>query len=727
MTESLSMQNKQARIRNHAAALLGFGSGRMTNRRRRNGPSLLWALLPVVDECAGKHQLTWSERHQRNNLTRRHTTKLTPRPAPVKPQEPRLFHVHAINRDNVGDMFSSPLHYWPALRRAIFAQIDVGQSAAIVIAKYNITSKDHIIVGGGGLLNCRDTWNNNLRLYCRAAACVIWSAGRNTHDGMRSADPIHASELEKISITYRTRDVTELAAGKTMLDASCLHPAFDTPCAAGQSLGHGSYLHSHAFTEQMRAMHRTASSDPILHNNVSSLESVKDFMCRFERVTTSSYHGLLWAVYLERTVDHIAGFSTKFQLLPFRLGVDSGARLLQQCRAENRAFYREHIAPIIGSSASAMASKLKAVASVGIPLNLSFHLHVVANVSGNDQNNMGLWQPGHTLLDPLPAEMAWPALIPKHIHLACRSRTALLKHPSKLIQAWQGLNPGFGVTVHEDADMRRFLLDMHGVEMTNVWDRIPRWAGPIRSDLWRSAYLFRYGGVYTDDDNEPLLPLAHALKADDRFVTANTDHRDDSLNPHLIITVPFHPILNQTFHRIVAAINARAYEAPALWTSNHRQTYPSHHGANASALNALYWSWSIGYHMLATFENLFAPLRRCPSEAKVSLHVLKDERASTRWRVWQRTRVPRVCGLTTNATTGSPLASGVRLFKESMVTIRNATRPVTLVGDSDRRVLVFNRYLGWQSCDGCGHIGYRAKVSLESKRWRTQLCFAECL
>lgn len=634
--------------------------------------------------------LTWSARHAGSNAS--------------SPTEPRLFHVHAVNRGNLGDMLSSPLKSFPELKAKVHAVVDIGQSATYSIAKYRITRLDYVIVGGGGLLNCRGTWNDNLRALCRAARCIIWSVGRNTHEGTRLAHKIDTKELHNMSIVFRTRDKTELPSNRTLLDTTCLHPAFDSPCPSG-ARGHGSYLHTGSFTAQMRAQHQAAEPGAILYNNASSLDNVKVFMCRFKRVTTTSYHGLLWAHYLGRQVD-VVGWSSKFGLLPFTLGVDSGPEVLARCRAENRAFYSEHIAPLVRAGLSRKPAR-----TPDLPADLSWHLHAIVNDTTDE--NVGVWKPGPPLLEPNQAG-PWPSRIPKHIHLACRSRATLEQNPAKVLPAWRALHPGFHVTVHEDDDMRAFLHAAYGAAATDVWDGIPHWAGPIKSDLWRAAFLFRHGGVYTDDDNEPLLPLNHAVAETDTFLTSNADRRLGSFNPHLIVAVPGHPVLNETFHRILASLRASVLGAERLELPqlDPRLTYPTHKG-NASLW---YWNWSIGVHMYETFDRLFAPLRQCPSEGKFAARI--------GW-TWRPVHAPRVCGLRPGA--GGTLGAGVRLLKESTLTIRDISRPITLISDEDRRVLLFNHYSGWQRCEGCGHIGIRAKISLESKRWRRKLCAAECL
>ena len=123
---------------------------------------------------------------------------------------------------------------------------------------------------------------------CAQTMLAAYNAGHNHYfvldGGNLSCDPSRPD-------MYGSHNYYYVQSGGT-LDTTCLHPAFETPCPSGSG-GHGYYLHSHAFTAQMRAEHRVAALGPILYNNATGLEEVKAFMCQFERVTSTSYHGLL--------------------------------------------------------------------------------------------------------------------------------------------------------------------------------------------------------------------------------------------------------------------------------------------------------------------------------------------------------------------------------------------------------------------------------------------------
>ena len=152
----------------------------------------------------------------------------------------------------------------------------------------------------------------------------------------------------------------------------------------------------------------------------------------------------------------------------------------------------------------------------------SSHLRLHAFYNASDGFSSLRWMPGPPVTDEGSLD-AWPAAIPRHLHFTCRNASSLLRHPAKIVAAWRALNPSFALTVHDTAAQRSFLEAEYGSDHPSgalaAFDRVPNWAGALRSDLWRTAFLFRYGGVYVDDDVEILLPLAQVLTSDVALAT----------------------------------------------------------------------------------------------------------------------------------------------------------------------------------------------------------------
>lgn len=133
----------------------------------------------------------------------------------------------------------------------------------------------------------------------------------------------------------------------------------------------GFYLHAKLAqlrrVEVERLLMRVDPQD-VLFNNEINITTVLQFLCRHEVIVTSSYHGVLWATYMNIPVYTIFDFSEKFENLPFPVkkypipeenssdtGIQSlssalyvnGTFLKEQCIQENLAFYSMYIEPFV--------------------------------------------------------------------------------------------------------------------------------------------------------------------------------------------------------------------------------------------------------------------------------------------------------------------------------------------------------------------------------------------
>ena len=263
---------------------------------------------------------------------------------------PRIFHVHRLDGSkNLGDMLSSPLPYFPRLRNATTAVWDVGESARRNVQRWGLTRQDLVVIGGGGLLHAHDSWSSNLLEYCSNARCVLWSPGLNKHHNRAATrqsgkgtntDRSAVAALLNASAGAALRDSLAIRpAGwprglATMLDASCLHPGLDTSCGR-KPPAHEAAVYAHqtyapdlasggrrsgdggSGLGSARPIRGPFGSAPSLTNKQRSDGKTQckvfNFLCSARIVLTSSYHGALWATYMNRSVvlaDEV--FSEKF-------------------------------------------------------------------------------------------------------------------------------------------------------------------------------------------------------------------------------------------------------------------------------------------------------------------------------------------------------------------------------------------------------------------------------
>jgi mannosyltransferase OCH1-like enzyme len=97
---------------------------------------------------------------------------------------------------------------------------------------------------------------------------------------------------------------------------------------------------------------------------------------------------------------------------------------------------------------------------------------------------------------------------------------------------WKNLNPDYEIKLYDDEMIRSFLLQEYGELHRSIFDYLKD--GPIRADFWRVCILYKYGGVYSDIDNLPLVPLCNFIEPDVDFVTCSS-YINQNFNPNFII------------------------------------------------------------------------------------------------------------------------------------------------------------------------------------------------
>lgn len=98
------------------------------------------------------------------------------------------------------------------------------------------------------------------------------------------------------------------------------------------------------------------------------------------------------------------------------------------------------------------------------------------------------------------------ASIPKVIYLTYKTRDAV---PDKVFNNWKRLNPDYEIEFSDDNACKKFLMENFSPEFASYFDEIPY--GAIKSDFWRLCKLYKMGGVYSDVDIEPIVPLSHYI------------------------------------------------------------------------------------------------------------------------------------------------------------------------------------------------------------------------
>jgi Glycosyltransferase sugar-binding region containing DXD motif len=98
---------------------------------------------------------------------------------------------------------------------------------------------------------------------------------------------------------------------------------------------------------------------------------------------------------------------------------------------------------------------------------------------------------------------------------------------------WTRLNPDYELRLYDNEKCESFLLTEFGQKYADVFRYIKD--GPIKSDFWRVCVLYKYGGIYSDADNEPLVSLKDIIDPHVDFLTCSSYADDHKYNPNFIM------------------------------------------------------------------------------------------------------------------------------------------------------------------------------------------------
>ena len=99
---------------------------------------------------------------------------------------------------------------------------------------------------------------------------------------------------------------------------------------------------------------------------------------------------------------------------------------------------------------------------------------------------------------------------------------------------WKKLNPEYEIKLYDNKMCEKFLLEEYGELHRDIFNFLKD--GPIKADFWRICILNMYGGVYSDIDNQPFIPIDQFIEKDVDFVTCSSYSLDMNFNPNFIIS-----------------------------------------------------------------------------------------------------------------------------------------------------------------------------------------------
>jgi mannosyltransferase OCH1-like enzyme len=126
--------------------------------------------------------------------------------------------------------------------------------------------------------------------------------------------------------------------------------------------------------------------------------------------------------------------------------------------------------------------------------------------------------------------------IPKIIYLSYKTKDI----PKYVIKKWNEIYPDYEVKLYDNNDCINFFKTEYNDEYVDIFNYIKD--GPIKADFWRVCILYKYGGIYSDIDVEPLVNIENIMLPDTTFITC-LSAMGKLINPHFIVSEPKHKVL----------------------------------------------------------------------------------------------------------------------------------------------------------------------------------------
>jgi hypothetical protein len=162
--------------------------------------------------------------------------------------------------------------------------------------------------------------------------------------------------------------------------------------------------------------------------------------------------------------------------------------------------------------------------------------------------------------------------IPKVIYLSYKTKDI----PDYVIPKWKEIYPDYEVKLYDNKDCIEFLNKEYNKEYVDIFNYIKD--GPIKADFWRVCILYKYGGIYSDIDVEPVVNINKIIDNDTTFITC-LSAQFKNINPHFIVTIPNHKVLKMCIDKYLT-----------MYRDKKKYTY---------------WGWSIVFIMKKVLYEIF--------------------------------------------------------------------------------------------------------------------------
>lgn len=247
----------------------------------------------------------------------------------------RLHFIHAAETLNAGDSVACPYHHFKYFRYHYPCFIhDIRHH----IRWQDIRPDDIVILGGGGLFECREDFQDLFqKLFEITKHVVAWGVGHNLHYDRTIQTQIDFDKFALLSVrdyNYQNQ--------RYVPDVSCMRPDLSGRYKITRDIG---------VIEHLDYPINDFSYDKI--SNAYDVNYIIHFIGTSQSIITNSYHIVYWATLMGKKVILYKPFSNKFDYFKYPPVIYSGnlaadlkaARIypdaLQECRDLNIAFFKD--------------------------------------------------------------------------------------------------------------------------------------------------------------------------------------------------------------------------------------------------------------------------------------------------------------------------------------------------------------------------------------------------
>jgi hypothetical protein len=211
-----------------------------------------------------------------------------------------ILSIHRCNTENVGDLMSSPVHYFEEMAHVPILDLLGWQSESEEEASkwhdvYQQAST--VILGGGGLLEM-PKFDASLQKISSEKKTILWGCGHNSvrlesWAGLRTKYSFDPANFLLIG----TRDYG--VSSRWVPCVTCMSPLFDRTYDVKHDFV---FFANKGMKNNSQFMPKDIPSEVFLGNMRHSMDKIVAFLGSGDTVVTSSFHGAYWATLLGRKV-----------------------------------------------------------------------------------------------------------------------------------------------------------------------------------------------------------------------------------------------------------------------------------------------------------------------------------------------------------------------------------------------------------------------------------------